>query len=181
MAIRGLMILVQHLPLATEIEATRNIVENADKKWTLQDLTKILQKRAAEWLMLPTVKDVAALSVNRPPKRYNLPTCHLWLANGYCGREQCNFDHTPEHKGRSDLLPFCPHSDDKGNCNRPNCKFKHHPDATLPQAPSQEVAAAAAQPTQHTSEMDELKAMILTLMKEGAEHKALITAMLTEE
>jgi len=29
--------------------------------------------------------------------------------------------------------------------------------------------------------MDELKAMILTLMKEGAEHKALITAMLTEE
>jgi hypothetical protein len=29
--------------------------------------------------------------------------------------------------------------------------------------------------------MDELKAMILNLMKDGAEHKALITAMLTEE
>ena len=52
MAMRGLMILVQHLQLATEIEATKNIVENADQKWTLKDLTKILQKRAAEWLML---------------------------------------------------------------------------------------------------------------------------------
>ena len=59
--------------------------------------------------------------------------------------------------------------------------FKHLPDATLQQAPAQELAAAATQPNQHTSEMDELKAMILILMKEGAEQKALITAMLTEE
>ena len=43
MAIRGLMILVQHLPLATEIEAAKSIFENADKTWTLPDLTKILQ------------------------------------------------------------------------------------------------------------------------------------------
>ena len=54
MAIRGLMILVQHLPLAAEIEAAKNIHENADKTWTLLDLTKILQKRATEWLLLPT-------------------------------------------------------------------------------------------------------------------------------
>ena len=50
MAMRGLMLLVQHLPLATEIEATKNIVEHVDQKWTLQDLTKILQKRAANAL-----------------------------------------------------------------------------------------------------------------------------------
>ena len=81
----------------------------------------------------------------------------------------------------SDLLPFCPYLDDKGNCPKHNCMFKHLPDATLQQAPAKELAAAATQPNQPTSEMDELKAMILTLMKEGAEHKALITAMLTEE
>jgi dTDP-4-amino-4,6-dideoxygalactose transaminase len=34
---------------ASEIEAARNIHENADKTWTLPDLTKILQKRATEW------------------------------------------------------------------------------------------------------------------------------------
>ena len=59
--------------------------------------------------------------------------------------------------------------------------FKHYPDATLPQAPAPEVAAAATQPKQPTSELDELKAMILTLVKEGAEQKALITSFLTEE
>ena len=59
--------------------------------------------------------------------------------------------------------------------------FKHYPDATLPPAPAPEVAVAATQPKQPTSEMDELKAMILTLMQEGAAHKALMTAFLTEE
>ena len=61
--------------------------------------------------------------------------------------------------------------------------FKHLPDATLQDAPTQEVAATATQPNQPTSEMDELKAIILTLvkqgtgqMKQGAEQKALITA-----
>ena len=62
-AIRGLMLLVQHLPLATEIDATKNIVENADKKWTLQDLTKILPKGATEWLLLTTVKEAGALQL----------------------------------------------------------------------------------------------------------------------
>lgn len=188
MAIRGLMILVQHLPLATEIEAAKNILENADKTWTLPDLTKILQRRAAQWLLLPTIKDVAAASVQRIQKRFNLPTCHKWLANGCCNRQGCNFAHTPEHKGRSDLLPVCPYMDDEGNCNRTHCIFKHLPDATLQPAAAQEVAAAAKTPNQHTSELDELKAMMLTLIKDQAEQKAiiteqkaLITAMLTEE
>jgi hypothetical protein len=181
MAIRGLMILVQHLPLATEIEAARNILENADKTWTLPDLTKILQKRATEWLLLPTIKDVAAASGHRNTQRYTLPTCHKWLANGCCTRPNCSFEHTPEHKGRSDLLPFCPHLDDKGKCTRQNCMFKHSPNATLQKAPAQELAATATQPTQPTSELDELKAMILALVKEGAEQKALLTAFITEE
>ena len=180
--------LVQHLPLATEIEAAKNILENADKTWTLPDLTKILQRRAAQWLLLPTIKDVAAASVQRIQKRFNLPTCHKWLANGCCNRQGCNFAHTPEHKGRSDLLPVCPYMDDEGNCNRTHCIFKHLPDATLQPAAAQEVAAAAKTPNQHTSELDELKAMMLTLIKDQAEQKAiiteqkaLITAMLTEE
>ena len=59
--------------------------------------------------------------------------------------------------------------------------FKHYPDATLPQAPATEVAATATQPKQPTSELDELKAMILALVKDGAEQKALITAILTQE
>ena len=59
---------------------------------------------------------------------------------------------------------------------------------TLQPAAAQEVAAAAKTPNQHTSELDELKAMMLTLIKDQAEQKAiiteqkaLITAMLTEE
>ena len=124
----------------------------------------------------------AAASVNRNKQRsYNSQACHNWLGNGRCNRPQCNFEHTPEHKGRSDLLPFCPHLDDTGKCTRDNCMFKHDPDATLPQAPATEVAAIATQPKQPTSEMDELKAMILALVKDGAEQKALITAILTQE
>ena len=159
MAMRGLEILVRHLPLANEIEAARNIHENADKKWTLPDLTKILQKRATEWLLLPTVQEVAAASVPRNQsnqKRWPAPTCHLWLATGACTRQDCTFKHTPEHKGRSDLLPFCPHLDDKGKCTRHNCMFKHHPDVPLQQAQAPELAAAATQHNQHTSELDEL-------------------------
>ena len=64
--------------------------------------------------------------------------------------------------------------------------FKHLPDATLlcttlPQAPAPELATVATTPNQHTSELAELKAIVLTLMKEGADQKALITALLTEE
>ena len=90
--------------------------------------------------MLPAVKEVAAVSATRPQKRYNLPTCHNWLSYGRCDRKDCSFAHTPEHKGRSDLLPLC---EDKGKCTRPNCRFKHLPDATLEQAPAQELAAVA--------------------------------------
>ena len=188
MAIRGLMILVQHLPLAAEIEAAKNIHENADKTWTLLDLTKILQKRATEWLLLPTIKDVAAASVNRNPKRYNVPTCHLWLGYGECNRAPCAFEHPPEHKGRSDLLPLCPTLAKTGTCIRPNCMFPHLPGTTLQPAPAKAVAAAAKTPNQHTSELDDLKAMILTLINSQAEQhaiiteqKALMSSMFTEE
>jgi hypothetical protein len=184
MAMRGLEILVKHLPLANEIEAARNIHENADKTWTLPDLTKILQKRATEWLLLTTVKEVAATSVPRNPsnqKRWPAPTCHKWLANGECTRKDCSFTHTPEHKGRSDLLPFCPHLDDKGKCNKLNCMFKHYPDVPLQQAQAPELAAAATQHNQHNSEMDELKAMISTLIKDGANQKALIAQLLEQD
>ena len=188
MAIRGLMILVQHLPLAAEIEAAKNIHENADKTWTLLDLTKILQKRATEWLLLPTIKDVAAASVNRNPKRYNVPTCHLWLGYGECNRAPCAFEHPPEHKGRSDLLPLCPTLAKTGTCIRPNCMFPHLPGTTLQPAPAKAVAAAAKTPNKHTSELDDLKAMILTLINSQAEQhaiiteqKALMSSMFTEE
>ena len=188
MAIRGLMILVQHLPLATEIEAAKNIFENADKTWTLPDLTKILQKRATEWLLLPTIKDVAAASVQRNPKQYNRSTCHVWLGKGRCDREGCTFDHPEEHKGRSDLLPLCPALANYGTCHRTKCMFPHLPDTTLQPASAKEVAATAKTPNQHTSELADLKAMILTLINNQAEQhaiiteqKALMSAMFTEE
>ena len=68
--------------------------------------------------------------------------------------------------------------------------YKHPPDTTLQPAPTSEVAAAATTPNKHThtSDLDDIKAMMLTLIKDQAEQKviiteqkALITAMLTEE
>jgi hypothetical protein len=184
----GLLTLVEKLQMTTEIETATNILEACGQVWTSTNLLEILNRRADEWIFLPksSVRHTAAkaspaaASVNRNKPRYT-PTCHNWLGTGQCNRSHCHFEHTPEHKGRSDLLPFCPHLDDTGKCTRENCMFKHYPDATLPPAPAPEVAAAATQPKQPTSEMDELKAMILTLMQEGAAQKALMTAFLTEE
>jgi len=71
--------------------------------------------------------------------------------------------------------------DDKGKCNKLNCMFKHYPDVPLQQAQAPELAAAATQHNQHNSEMDELKAMISTLIKDGANQKALIAQLLEQD
>ena len=128
------------------------------------------------------VKEVAAASMNRHPKRYPSPTCHHWLATGRCSNKPtCNYTHTPEHKGRSGLLPYCPNLDEQGNCTRANCIFRHLPAATTPTAPAHALVAGATPQQQQTSEVAELKTLLLSLMKDGAEQKALITALLTEE
>ena len=68
------------------------------------------------------------------------------------------------------------------------CMFPHLPDTTLQPASAKEVAATAKTPIQHTSELADLKAMILTLINNQAEQhaiiteqKALMTSMFTEE
>ena len=74
-----------------------------------------------------------------------------------------------------------------GTCARYTCPFRHTPDATTLTLPEQALVAADTpeqQPSQ-TSEVAELRTMILSLMKDGAEQKALITTitatcMLTE-
>ena len=65
MKISGLNTLVQPLLLAPELQAAADVVENAGGTWTPEHVIKILQKRAAEWALLPTHKEVAAAIVYR--------------------------------------------------------------------------------------------------------------------
>ena len=180
MKISGLETLAQPLSLGPELQAAADAVENAGDIWTPEHLIKILHKRAAEWALLPTHKEVAAASVYRHSTQ-----CHKWLGRGACEphrRGHCKFAHDDEFKNRPDLLPSCPYMDNTGKCvntSKNGCHYKHPPGTTLYTQPVQERAAFAVANPQ-TSELAELKAMILTLMKEGAEHKALITAILTE-
>ena len=73
-----------------------------------------------------------------------------------------------------------------GTCTKYKCPYRHNLDATTPTLPAQALVAADTpeqQPSQ-TSEVAELRTMLLSLMKDGAEQKALITAvtaMLTTE
>ena len=50
----GLFKLVSQLNLQPEIEAARNIHERKDLVWESKDLLELLDKRANEWLLLPT-------------------------------------------------------------------------------------------------------------------------------
>ena len=82
-------------------------------------------------------------------------------------------------KGRSDLLPPCPNLAQTGTCTKYKCHYRHNLDATTPTLPAQALVAADTpeqQPSQ-TSEVAELRTMLLSLMKDGAEQKALITAV----
>ena len=111
--------------------------------------------------------------------------CHKWLGRGICdshARNNCKYAHDGEFKLRPDLLPPCPYLDNNGKCCstwKNGCSYKHPPCTTLSTPstqPAQERDASVV-----ASELDELKAMISTLMKEGAEHKALIAAIIAEE
>ena len=115
MKISGLNTLVQPLLLGPELQAAADVVENAGGTWTPEHVTKILLKRASEWALLPTHKEVACASVFR-----HTTQCHKWLGpEGKCDahkRGACRFAHDAEFKCRSDLLPNCPYLDSTGNC-----------------------------------------------------------------
>ena len=156
-------------------------MENAGETWTAEHVIKILHKRAAEWALPTPPKEVAAASMHRQ----HTAQCHKWLGRGVCEphtRNSCKYAHDAEFKHRPDLLPTCPYLDNTGKCCntwKTGCNYKHPPGTTLSTPstqPAQERAASAV-----ASEMDDLKAMIRTLMKEGAEHKAMMAAILSQE
>ena len=70
MKISGLNTLVQPLSLGPELQGAADVVENAGETWTPEHVIKILRKRAAEWALLPTHKEVAAASVFRHSTQY---------------------------------------------------------------------------------------------------------------
>ena len=74
MTISGLNTLVQPLLLAPELQAAADVVENAGGTWTPEHVIKILHKRATEWALLPTHKEIAAGAVYRHTTQY-----HKWL------------------------------------------------------------------------------------------------------
>ena len=57
----GLFKLVSQLNLQPEIEAARNIHERKDLVWESKDLLELLDKRANEWLLLPSVNTLQLL------------------------------------------------------------------------------------------------------------------------
>ena len=97
-------------------------------------------------------------------------------------RNNCKYAHDAKFRLRPDLLSSCPYLDNTGKCRntwKAGCNCKHPPSTTLSTPstqPAQERAASAV-----ASEMDDPKAMTRTLMKEGAEHKAMMAAILSQE
>ena len=63
MIISGLNTLVQPLLLVPELQAAADVVENTGGTWTPEHVIRILHKKATEWALLPTHKEVAAASV----------------------------------------------------------------------------------------------------------------------
>ena len=106
--------------------------------------------------------------------------------SGDCPKSDCIFKHDPSIKGRSDLIPTCNLIKQKGPCDRPACTFAHPKQSAkaarkLAAQLAQQAAVVAngsplpAQTPAQTNEVSELKAMILDLVQQGAEHiKALI-------
>ena len=183
----GLLKLVSQLNLLPEIEAARNIHERKALVWESKDLLELLDKRANEWLLLPSSgKHVAAAAGHSTG---HVANCHKWM-NGDCTKLDCIFKHDPLIKGRSDLIPTCNLIKQKGSCDRPACTFNHPKQSAkaarkLAAQIAQQAALVAtgspvnAQTPAQTNEVSELKAMIIGLVQQGAEHKALITASAT--
>jgi len=100
-------------------------------------------------------------------------------------KSDCIFKHDPIIKGRSDLIPTCNLIRQKGSCDRPACTFNHPKQSAkaarkLAAQLAHQAALVAngspvpAQTPAQTNEVSELTAMILGLVQQGAEHKALI-------
>jgi len=180
MKLAALNTLIKPLQMADEIKAAENICECRGDLWTYELQLAIVERRAAEWVMLPSHKETAAVSTHRQKHQPNL--CNNWLGDGKCHnhtQKNCMWSHDPMFKGRSDLLPPCPNLAQTGTCTKYKCHYRHNLDATTPTLPAQALVAADTpeqQPSQ-TSEVAELRTMLLSLMKDGAEQKALITAV----
>ena len=101
------------------------------------------------------------------------------------------------YKGRSDLIPNCSLLKQKGSCDRPACTFNHPKQSAkaarqLANKLAQQVALVAngspvpapivpAPNPVPNSEISELKAMNLSLVQQGAQHTALIAAILADD
>ena len=74
----GLTKLVSQLNLQPEIEAARNIHERSSLVWESKDLLVLLNKRADEWLLLPSSgKHVAAAAAGHSSG--HVANCHKWM------------------------------------------------------------------------------------------------------
>ena len=82
----------------------------------------------------------------------------VFCLKGACSRgSHCSWAHDPEFKGRTDLVPTCPHLAPEGKCPLKNCYYRHPTAsgaATLPAIlptyltlPSKERAGAAVHDT----------------------------------
>ena len=170
----GLTKLVSQLNLQPEIEAARNIHERSSLVWTCTDLLVLLNKRADEWLFLPSsVQHVAAAAGYSSGY---VADCHLWMG-GDCPNAKCMFKHDPLVKGRPELIPNCNLLRQKGGCDRHACTFNHpKPSAKAARKLAKQVAqqsalvssspANAPLSTPKQDELNELKAMILGLVQQ---------------
>ena len=187
----GLHKLVSELKLLPEIEAARNIHERTSSVWECKDLLVLLDKRANEWLLLdPSPAQHVAAAAG------HIANCHLWM-KGDCPTPDCIFKHDPMYKGRSDLIPNCSVLKQKGFCDRPACTFNHPKQSAkaarqLATKLAQQAALVAngspvpapivpAPNPVPNSEISELKAMIASLVQQGAQQTALIAAILADD
>ena len=171
----GLFKLVSQLNLQPEIEAARNIHERKDLVWESKDLLELLDKRANEWLLLPSSGKHVAAAAAAGNSSGHVANCHKWM-NGDCPKPDCIFKHDPLIKGRSDLIPTCNLIRQKGACDRPACTFNHPKQSAkaarkLAAQLAQQSALVASSPANaptatQTQEVSELKAMIVGLVQQ---------------
>ena len=189
MTISGLNTLAQPLSLGPELQAAADVVENAGQIWTSEHVIKILQKKAAEWSLLPTHQEVAAAGVYR-----HTANCHKWLGTGQCAShltKQCKFAHEEEFKNRPDLLPICPWLDGHGKClnnGGRKCHYKHPPGTQFITQECAASAVASAVSQDSVSDLSAIKTMLLAIIKDQtdqqaamAEQRALITHLLAPD
>jgi hypothetical protein len=169
----GIHKLISLLHMQAEIDAARNIHERSSLVWECKDLLELIEKRANEWLLLPSSgKHVAAAAGHSTG---HVANCHKWMSSD-CTKPDCIFKHDPLIKGRSDLIPTCNLIKQKGSCDRPACTFAHPKQSAkaarkLATQLAQQAALVAngspvpAQTPAQTSEVSELKAMILGLVQ----------------